>query len=548
MASTPSDSLDAHEKAPETAPDTSGPATVRIDPGSAGATVPRRLFGTFVEHLGRSVYDGIHERGHETATEQGFRQDVLDLVRELGVTTVRYPGGNFVSGYRWEDGVGPAEERPTRLDPAWHSLEPNTVGLHEFAAWAEQADLELIEAVNLGTRGMQEAADLLEYANHTGGTALSDERRSNGREEPFDIRLWCLGNEMDGPWQIGHSTAQEYGRLAAETARLMRMIDPDIELVAAGSSAGDLPTFGHWEREVLTQTAGLVDHISLHFYAEELDGDTASFLAANLRLEEQIEQVVQIIDEVAAKTGSPTPGIAVDEWNVWRMQEWLTRQDEFVAGPWQHAPHLLEDTYTVTEGVVVGALLITLVRRSGRVSMANLAQLVNVIAPIRTEPGGPAWRQSTFDPFRLTAAHARGQVLPVAVDSVELGTPGGPVPDVDAVATLDEDGSVALFLVHRGLEASREVRVELPGPYAVRLAETVAAPADGDRWTTNGPDAERVRAVSLDGVSASTEGGRPDEPSRDEGSTDASSTLAGSTTVTLRLAAPSWACVVLDPA
>ena len=203
-------------------------ATGRIDPDRSAGPVNRRTFGSFVEHMGRCVYGGIYEPDHPRANERGFRTDVLELVRELGVTTVRYPGGNFVSGYRWEDGIGPRQDRPRRLDTAWHSVETNEFGLGEFVKWASLADVEIMLAVNLGTRGVQEAVDLVEYANHPGGTHLSDLRRQNGDQDPYGIRLWCLGNEMDGPWQMGHKTAHEYARLATETARAMRMVDPSL--------------------------------------------------------------------------------------------------------------------------------------------------------------------------------------------------------------------------------------------------------------------------------------------------------------------------------
>src|SRR5919107_1092089 len=246
-------------------------AQLTLDPSFSIAPVDRQLFGSFVEHMGRCVYTGIFEPGHPTADDNGFRGDVLELVRELGVTTVRYPGGNFVSGYRWEDGVGPAEDRPTRLDPAWRTIETNAFGLNEFMEWAKKADIEPMMAMNLGTRGMQEAIDLLEYTNHPQGTALSDARIEHGAKEPHDIRMWCLGNELDGPWQLGHKTAAEYGRLAAETARVMRRVDPSIELVVCGSSGSHMPTFGAWEAEVLAHTHELVDHVSLHAYYEEHD-------------------------------------------------------------------------------------------------------------------------------------------------------------------------------------------------------------------------------------------------------------------------------------
>ena len=220
------------------------PARLVIDPHFVVGPINRRLFGSFVEHLGRCVYDGIYEPGHATADEHGYRSDVIELVRELGVSAIRYPGGNFVSGYRWEDGIGPAQDRPRRLDLAWHSTETNQVGIDEFAIWLKKVDSEMMYAVNLGTRGVQEALDVLEYANIRSGTSLSDQRIANGTSEPHNVRMWCLGNEMDGPWQLGHGTARDYAELASKTARAMRQVDPDLELVVCGSSSAQMPTFG----------------------------------------------------------------------------------------------------------------------------------------------------------------------------------------------------------------------------------------------------------------------------------------------------------------
>ncbi|MEU3769920.1 alpha-L-arabinofuranosidase C-terminal domain-containing protein [Amycolatopsis keratiniphila] len=477
---------------------------IEADVSDVIGPVPRRLFGTFVEHMGRSVHTGIFEPGHSTSDGQGFRGDVLGLVRELGPSVVRYPGGNFVSAYRWEDGVGPVEDRPVRLDPAWHSIESNRFGLHEFAAWAEAAEVEVMYAVNLGTRGVQEAADVLEYCNHPGGTELSERRRANGADRPFGFRLWCLGNEMDGPWQVGHKTADEYGRLAAETARLMRMIDPGVELVVAGSSNSEMPTFGAWERTVLEHTAGLVDHLSLHAYYQEHDGDVASYLASSTALDGYIRTTGGIIDDVLAKAGlDKRIGISVDEWNVWDQRHWNeVEQRELIDGGWREQPRIIEDDYTVTDAVVVGSLLGSLLRNVDRVTMANQAQLVNVIAPIRTEPGGRAWRQSTFHPFSLTSALAVGNSLWLTVtgDTVHTGLCGR-VDVVDAAATFDEDGRCAVFLTNRATGSSTDVRLRIRGArLALAEAWTVAAPDGHDRHLTNSADAEPVRPVPLPGA------------------------------------------------
>ncbi|GAA1952053.1 alpha-N-arabinofuranosidase [Nocardioides panacihumi] len=437
-------------------------AHLTIDPHFVVGPVNRRLFGSFVEHLGRCVYDGVYEPAHPTADEDGFRRDVMELVRELGVTTIRYPGGNFVSGYRWEDGVGPREERPRRLDLAWHSTETNEVGLNEFARWLDKVGCELMYAVNLGTRGVQEALDVLEYSNIRSGTALSELRAAHGSPEPHAIRMWCLGNEMDGPWQLGHGTAESYAQLASKTARAMRQLDPELELVVCGSSGAGMPTFGEWERVVLEETYDDVDYISCHAYYEPRDGDYGSFLASAVDMDRFIDSVVATADHVKAlKHSTKTMHLSFDEWNVWYQTRYNELERITDVDTWPVAPRLLEDAYTVVDAVVVGNLLISLLRHADRVTSASLAQLVNVIAPIMTEPGGDAWRQTTFFPFALVSSLASGHTLELRLDCPTYQTAlYGDVPVVDAVATHDaEAGATAVFLVNRS--QTEEVTLEI---------------------------------------------------------------------------------------
>lgn len=438
-------------------------ARLTVHPSFQIGTVDHRLFGGFVEHLGRHVYDGIYEPTHPTAGADGFRRDVIDLVRELGVTCVRYPGGNFVSGLRWEDTVGPVESRPRRLDLAWHSTEPNTVGLHEFSNWLEQVGAELMLAVNLGTRGVPEALDLLEYANIPEGTVLAQQRHDNGRAEPFDVRMWCLGNEMDGPWQLGHKNAEDYGKLAAATARAMRQLDPDVQLVASGSSGRAISTFGAWERGVLEESYDEVDFVSCHAYYYERDGDAASFLASGVDMDRYIEEVVATMDHVkATRRSSKTMKISFDEWNVWYQDQYDGVRASGI-GNWPVASRILEDRYNVTDAVVVGGLLISLLNHSDRVTSASIAQLVNVIAPIMTEPGGPAWRQTTFHPFAQTAALAHGRALQVALDAPTVPTTVfGDVPTVDAAVTIDGDRAT-VFVVNRDLDSPISFVIDTSG-------------------------------------------------------------------------------------
>ncbi len=472
-------------------------AHLTLDPAFRVGAVDPRLFGTFVEHMGRSVYTGIHESGHPRADPDGFREDVLELVRELGPTVVRYPGGNFVSGYRWEDGIGPVEERPRRLDLAWRTVETNAVGVDEFAAWCKRADLDPVMAVNLGTRGVQEAADLLEYCNHPGGTALSDLRRSHGAKEPHDIAVWCLGNELDGPWQVGHKTAYEYGRLAAETARAMRMVDPRIELVACGSSNSSMPTFASWEATTLEQCYDLVDYVSLHTYYDPRATDRDSFLASALDLEWMIETIVATADHVGARLGSRKRlRLSVDEWNVWHQSR-FAGQDQL--GYDGEDPALIEDVYDVADAVVVGSLLITLLRHADRIGIACQAQLVNVIAPIMTRAGGPAWRQSIFHPFAQASRYARGEVLRVETRTEHHSTADhDDVPLVDSVATYDEEtGALTLLCVNRSGHEDARLEVTARAFAGLALVEATVL-AHEDPTTTNTedqPDAVRPRPL-----------------------------------------------------
>lgn len=447
-------------------------AKITLDTKFPIGVINPRLFGGFVEHLGRSVYDGIYEPSHPLADEEGFRKDVIELIKELGVTAIRYPGGNFVSGFRWEDSVGPKSQRPRRLDLAWHSTETNEVGLHEFQSWLEKIDSELMLAVNLGTRGVEAAIELLEYSNIESGTQISDSRIANGRQEPFDVRMWCLGNEMDGPWQLGHNSAEDYGKLASQTAKAMRQIDPNLELVACGSSSAEMPTFGEWERVALNHTYDDVDYISCHAYYEEKNGDTDSFLASAVNMDRFIENVVATADHVGAVKGSNKKiNISFDEWNVWYIER--HNSEEKIVDPkhWPIAPRLLEESYSVLDAVVFGSLMISLINHSDRVTSASLAQLVNVIAPIMTEPGGISWRQTTFYPFAIASKLAKGQSLKLSIDSPTHETKQhGLVPLVDAAASFDpETKKTSVFLVNRSKTDSVSLSIDLNGLGEVQI-------------------------------------------------------------------------------
>ena len=474
-------------------------SSVTIHPAFTVGPVPPRLFGSFVEHMGRCVYGGIYEPGHAEADTDGNRLDVAKLTRELGVTVVRYPGGNFVSGYRWEDGVGPLADRPARLDLAWRSRESNQFGLNEFMAWCRLTGVEPMLAVNLGTRGIADACNLLEYTNHPGGTYYSDMRIAHGVPEPYGVKLWCLGNEMDGPWQVGHKTATEYGRLAAETAKAMRQVDPTIELVACGSSNERMATFGAWEAEVLDNTFDHVDYISLHAYFQQGDNDRGTYLASAQVMDRFIDGVVATADHLAAKKRSTKKlKLSFDEWNLWDESRFVGYKNL----EWAEAPRLIEENFDVQDAVVFGNLLMSLLRHADRVEVACVAQLVNVIAPIRAEPSSLAWRQPTFYPFALTAKHARGMVLQVQQSTPTYHTARGDADLCDVVATYDpETGEVMILAVNRAETDPLHLVVDLGAFGALELVEHVYLGGTGLTDTNVEGEPERVTPAQGHGVS-----------------------------------------------
>jgi len=370
-------------------------ATIFCDHHFPVGQIDPRIYGSFVEHLGRAVYGGIYEPEHPSADDQGFRTDVLELVRQLKVPIVRYPGGNFVSAYRWEDGTGDRAKRPRVADVAWYTIEPNAVGIDEFQEWARRAGAEVMMTVNLGTRGAEDAKNCVEYCNFPGGTQYSDLRRRNGFEKPFAIRNWCLGNEMDGPWQMGAKPAEEYGRIAAQAAKMMKRMDPSIELTLCGSSSCNMPTFADWELAVLEEAYDVVDYISLHSYYGNPEEDTPQYLACSREMDRYIDTVAAICDVVKHKKQSEkTVNLSFDEWNVW----FHSKAHDKTLERWTFAPPRLEDVYNFEDALVVGCLLNTLLRHADQVQMACLAQLVNVIAPIMTETGGSAWARPSSIP------------------------------------------------------------------------------------------------------------------------------------------------------
>ncbi len=458
------------------------------------AEVDDRLFSSFIEHLGRAVYSGIYEPGHPTADGQGFRKDVIELVRDLGVCLVRYPGGNFLSGYDWTDGIGPRADRPRRLDLAWRTIEPNEIGIDEFVDWAKKANVGVMAAVNMGTGTPKEAGEMLEYCNFRGGTYWSDLRKKNGHAEPYGIKTWCVGNEMDGPWQICHLDAADYGKKARETAKIMKWIDDKIDLVVCGSATSLMATYPEWDRVVLEHTYEHIDYLSLHRYYENL-GNDADFLASFVDMDRFIKSVASTVDYVKSlKRSTKTVNLSFDEWNVWYQQK-QTRFD------WEVAPPILEDQYSLLDALVFGGMGITLLNNADRVKVACLAQLVNVIAPIFTKKGGGVIKQSTYYPFRDISKYGRGTVLKPVIAAPTIETCYGDAP-VLAVSVVDNGvgangtGDISVFCLNIDQGKSHQLDLDFRsfGKVKMTMRQELSGPDQDLKNTFESP--ERVVPVA----------------------------------------------------
>ena len=463
-------------------------AELRADRNFVIGEVDDHIFSGFVEHIGRSVYNGIYEPGHPEADADGFRRDVAALVRELNMPLTRYPGGNFASGYNWKDGVGPVEQRPVRPEYAWQAVEPNLVGIDEFVRWCRLAGTEPLYTVNLCTNTPKAAQELVEYCNCPGGTWWSDFRRRNGAEAPHNIRRWCLGNEVDGEWQIGHMTAMEYGRVAHEAAKMMRMADPDIELCACGSTNNLMPTFGSWDLEVLRHVFDDVDYLSVHRYFDNGGRDFGRFFSMPELMDWYLEHVVACCDAIAAERRSRKKlMIALDEWNVmYRSSAAPAPEDR-----WHYGRPLLEEVYDMADVLVDGGVMLSMLDHADRLKIACLAQSVNVIAPIMTRPGGGVWRQTIFYPFRETSRYGRGTALRSVIESPAYQSAEpcvGSVPYLRAAVVRRRDAEeLTVFAINRA-EEEMEFTAALEGFSLAGVAE-----------------AEEIHHDSLDAVNTENE-------------------------------------------
>jgi alpha-N-arabinofuranosidase len=450
------------------------------------------LFGGFAEHMGRCVYGGLYDPASPQADEQGFRRDVQAALREMGVTILRYPGGNFLSGYHWRDGVGPRDQRPRRRDLAWQSLETNQFGTDEFIAYCRSIGVAPMLGVNLGTGTIEEAGALVEYCNAPVGSANADLRAANGHNEPYSVRYWCLGNEMDGAWQIGHLDAQAYAIKAREAAKIMHWHDPSIKLILCGSSHTEMTTYPEWDREVLEHCWDQVDYLALHYYATNYDDDTASYLASAAQFEEQVDTLAGLLRFMQGRLRSRhRVKLSWDEWNVWY-------KDRSGRGGWREAPPLSEEVYNLEDALVVAQWLNVLLRRCDVLEIACIAQVVNTIAPLTTR-GPELLRQTTFYPFVLVAQNAVGVALDPLVSAPHIETPRyGPQPLLDVAASYDEAlqrGTV--FLVNRSQTQPLSTTIRWQGAAPRQIVNATQLSGDNPKRVNTFAQPHAVVPVSI---------------------------------------------------
>lgn len=497
-------------------------ARITLDKDFQISRVDKRIYGSFIEHLGRAVYGGIYQPGHPSADEEGFRQDVLDLVREIGVPIVRYPGGNFVSNFYWEDSVGPVADRPRRLELAWRSTEPNLVGVNEFASWSKKAGSDVMMAVNLGTRGIEAACNLLEYCNHPSGTKYSDWRVSHGVEQPHNIKVWCLGNEMDGPWQIAswEKDPKGYGVLANETSKAMKWVDGSIETAVCGSSSPFMGHFPQWDLEVLQECYNAVDYVSLHHYHTAAPGNYFQLLGGAAYIEDYIETEAALCDFVQAKMRSPRKlmlsfdeygammrplqGIEHPGWGPYNLYHSHYRFDPNAAYV-RHDPDNMVDNRRREVGDMVPALgsasiLLAFLRHADRVKIGCMTSGLGALCATDREH---VWRTASYYPFHQLMEYGRGQSLQVAVEGDTFDLPAYAVNDtsqypakeglpyVDAAAAYDEKaGALTLFAINRDPAGDTQIQLDVSAFEGYRFVEhlELCAPDMDARNTWEAPD------------------------------------------------------------
>lgn len=441
----------------------------KVSEMSSGNSV-NMLFGINIEHMGRTVYGGIYEENSPVSDSRGFRKDVFEALKNLNLSCVRYPGGNFVSGYKWRDGIGPKENRPIRLNLAWKQVEPNKVGLHEFAEYVERLGTQLLMNFNLGSASIQDSLDLFEYCNFTGDTTLTRYRKENGREKPFSIKYWGLGNEMDGSWQICNMSAESYANKAKEVARLVKLIDPEVKLILVGSSKPLLKTFAAWDKTVIDIAYEQIDYFSMHSYFDCPDyfiyknKSTAEYIGVYAEVQNNINLMASIIKETKLRKKSKHDVyISYDEWNIWHRDPKFINENRFSGSKeWLASDPRIECIYDFKDVILFSNMLNTLIRNSDVVKLACVCQGVNCIAPIITRSDGKMFKQTIYYPYQFAGNYLKGEYVPVAYETGKIQSDSfGEYDMLNIVSTLNGNYR-AILAINNSETENAEVEFEFP--------------------------------------------------------------------------------------
>ncbi len=461
-------------------------AKLTLHPSYRIGSISRRLFGAFLEPIGSMVNGSMFNPKHPTADEQGFRQDFIDGLKAAQLPCVRLPGGNFVSGWNWKDSIGPMAQRKTRLDPAWFQFIPNDVGHDEYLQWAEKCGAEAMYTINLGTGTLQDAMDVVEYTNFEGGSDWSEMRRRNGHDKPYGVKIWYLGNEMDGPWQIGsyQKDPRGYGVLAHEVSKAMKWIDPTIETIACASSSPFLNHYPDWDLQAIRECYEVVDYISLHHYHSAPPGNIPALMAGSQAFEKYINTEIALCDYLKTSLRSEkTMMLSLDEYacsyrpaNGAHLglggrqpamgflgldperkyvrhdpDDWSTRRSFPKAG---EMPRTL----------ATASVALTMLRHADRIAIGCATSGLSLLCATDREH---VWKSAAYYPYTQLINYAKGVSLaPVmecetfdvegyAIDDMNQYGDFTGVPYVQAAAALDEEaGSLSVFVVNTDWEES----------------------------------------------------------------------------------------------
>ncbi|KAJ7591542.1 glycoside hydrolase family 51 protein [Mycena floridula] len=469
---------------------------IYLDPHRIIDKVDPRIYSGFTEHMGRCIYGGIYEPDNKQGLADpntGFRTDVLDVLRDLKVPIFRYPGGNFVSSYRWQDGIGPKSSRPRRPELAWLTEESNQFGTDEFMSFCRVVGAEPFICLNMGTGTLEDALAWLEYCNSSSNTHYANLRRQNGHEEPYNVKYWALGNEVWGPWQVGQMESQDYAKIAYQWAKALRLLDPTIQLISCGETG-----YTDWDRVTLRKLAPVVDFHSIHTYTVS-QGKHAVNVMGPAAAEKALEITRSLIDLAKIEAGLEKDlTVCFDEWNVW----------DPVRAPGEKGA---EEHYDLSDALAVAAWLNVFVRKADIVKIACIAQSVNVISPIITSPTG-LFKQTTFYPLHLFSNLMRGSSLSVNVQSPVYEGPTVPTfvhdltlhtPDsakltkyIDVSAVLSEDSKeIRLAIVNRHETEAFEIPIHFAFCQLLKDKITVYEVSGDSLKDSNSFEGEQIKTV-----------------------------------------------------